>query len=435
MTKTHSNPVLLRPDDGRHRSTDRFRVDQHDALAHRWIPCLIGVFLGFSVFNPHLLGKAIAPALVLALLAAIYLESVIRGTMAPWVAVTSLLLPSLVGGILILFPADNNATQNWTLRWLLIFPIALTAGVVVNDSVRRKCYYSGYAIVACCVVPFAIYEWITASPVFDRLISGQEFSYYVEGGTARAAVGASHPLILGVLFASAIPWAMNMRPVFRLTWIGWFLIATACTGSEGPLLVAVFFAVVTGSNAVQSVIGKRTVVLYCSLSAALAILAYHSAFLWDRYVPGNDSVSYSRGYREALYSIVVDMLNQHPFGYGPTGVPVGEWFLVSTYKGIRDIQVTVDSEFVLIAFEFGVLGCAFFVATLVLGIKTLRMDVQVGAVVLILSLLGFVVATHAFIELGVVWMIAIGAAFSAISQRRVPVRWPSEISEYRGVSR
>jgi hypothetical protein len=244
------------------------------------------------------------------------------------------------------------------------------------------------------------------------LISNQSFEYFIEGGIARAVVGSSHPLVLGVLFAALIPWGVSRNLLPRVCWASWMAIGAYCTGSEGPTYISIALMFVVIAPPLRELIARRIAIAYLAFFIVLATLVYYSAFVWDIYVQGADSVSFSRGYREGMYSLFIDVVLAHPLGYQGAGIPTGEWLLVTQYKGVRDLAVSIDSELVYLAFEWGIVGCAFFIFTVLVGLKCYRYNQSVALTLLALSGCGFFVATHAFLELGIFWMLAIGCAGS-----------------------
>lgn len=373
---------------------------------------MLGLSAGVLVFYPYLVEGYLSNMILAVLLSCMFLEICNRRLVSPTITSVSILLPFIVFPIVTLFPAESPQQQSWILRWSVVFPVAIVCGFLIQTSRERPKYFYGFGLIGAITVLLAGYERITASAIFDRLISNQSFEYFIEGGIARAVVGSSHPLVLGVLFAALVPWGVRRNLVPRACWASWMAIGAYCTGSEGPTYISIALVTLVVAAPIRTFIADRIAIAYLAFFAVMATLIYYSAFVWDIEVYGADSVSFSRGYREGMYSLFIDAVLAHPFGYLGAGIPSGEWLLITQYKGIRDLAVSIDSELVYLAFEWGMIGCAFFIVTVLIGLKCYRRSQPVALNLLALSGCGFFIATHAFLELGIFWMIAIGCAGS-----------------------
>lgn len=306
-------------------------------------------------------------------------------------------------------------------RYLVVLPLGLLVGVVLWRSPSVAAYARGALGVTTVTALAAIAEFVLATSFL-----GRNYRYFVEGGYGRAMLGSDHPLVLGTLFAVAIPLAGRYR--------GWdgalrVLVLTAgvvATRSLGPIIVASGLALLMLAPRVRGAVLAHRRLLAALLLAGLGALVWLSTRVWTSQVPGNSSALYSQNYRTALYAVTPTMLREAPWGYGPGSLPAGRWLVYSEFKGVRDLATTIDTEYVYLVSEWGYLGLALGVLVLLLSIRAISASVNLALTALAFVGCGFFVAVHPWDTLGTAWAIVLGMVIAAITAPRAPDGLPPD---------
>jgi hypothetical protein len=162
----------------------------------------------------------------------------------------------------------------------------------------------------------------------------------------------------------------------------------------------------------RSVSGRKSFILPAAL---FVVAAGISALISDPAVGSNglasiDPTAASLEYRSVLYGHMLDSLASHPLGWGPAGLPVGVYVIRSS-AGLIDISSTVDSEPVLLAFEYGVIGLGAFVLVASLALdRAIRISDTSSDALAILVVCSTFLAIHPWTGLGAAAFILIGGA-------------------------
>ncbi|WP_308221723.1 O-antigen ligase family protein [Georgenia sp. EYE_87] len=265
---------------------------------------------------------------------------------------------------------------------------------------------------------FAILATVEASR--DAVIFPGMAPTILRDGEVRAVLLSEHPILLSVYFVVCVPfvWRTVRSPILRWAFCVVLVSGILSTGSRGALvLVAVLAAVNLVSHLRRARQGARmtnVLVLGLSIGVALGIVTLVAGVepFEGASITSSDPTVASVQYRGVLYAEVAQSLKQMPFGWGVGGLPEGQ-IIVSSPFGPKDLALTVDSEIVLLAFDFGAAGVAAYLATmlwLVLG-RGFRSPVS-GAAIVAMSA-GLYVAIHAWTGLPTLALFLVGATASA----------------------
>ena len=321
-------------------------------------------------------------------------------------AASGIALSSLVTG-------SATASSNGQ-RFLLTFPVALAAGWVLASS-RAGLNYLARTI--------AVVATLTAIPAIVEFASGKsllgreaEFETYVRDNSARAVVGAEHPLILGVLFAFAVPITYL---AIRRWWLRWpcvvlLMAGVYATGSRGPWGVTLGVLLLLAVPGLMRFMARHFGTLVFAVMVGLGVLWYFASRVWQPVTTSTDTLANSMEYRAAIYSLLPRILLDHPFGYGLGDLPAGTW-LIRSPNQITDITTTVDSQWVLSAMRLGWFGVFLVFALVILSILALRRRLDFGLALFVFTGCGTFVALDAWDGAGSLWMLLIGVCLRLLS--------------------
>ena len=299
-------------------------------------------------------------------------------------------------------------------RFLLTFPVALAAGWVLASS-RAGLNYLARTI--------AVVATLTAIPAIVEFASGKsllgreaEFETYVRDNSARAVVGAEHPLILGVLFAFAVPITYL---AIRRWWLRWpcvvlLMAGVYATGSRGPWGVTLGVLLLLAVPGLMRFMARHFGTLVFAVMVGLGVLWYFASRVWQPVTTSTDTLANSMEYRAAIYSLLPRILLDHPFGYGLGDLPAGTW-LIRSPNQITDITTTVDSQWVLSAMRLGWFGVFLVFALVILSILALRRRLDFGLALFVFTGCGTFVALDAWDGAGSLWMLLIGVCLRLLS--------------------
>ena len=338
----------------------------------------------------------------------------ITGCAGPRIKVLGLVLG--VAGILAQWTGSSASTAEETTRILFVLPLALCAGAGFDDRDRGRL---GVAMVWLGSVSSvaALLEWKLSRWFLPNFLSGEPL---FRDGHVRAVVAAEHPLTLAATLVACVPMAMALRCDYRLRILTVLLLSGGvfATGSRGALGVIVIVAIV------RLLVSRRTrartfgnVVLAYGLVLALVGALYFALTANSQLgsVVSRDSSQASVEYRPVLYRAAEQSLFHRPFGYGLGGLPRGTYQIPSSF-GVLDLSDTVDSEYVLLIFSFGILGLLFagWAWWRILSHSGWRQPCNQAAASILVC--GAFLALHAWIGLGGLLFLLLGA--SGVSTRR-----------------
>lgn len=315
-------------------------------------------------------------------------------------------LSTLLGG-------DAVASSNGQ-RSLVTFPMAVAAGWVLLSS-RAGMDYLARVIVAISVptAVLALVEFLRGTSLLSR---DAEFASYIRDNSARAVVGAEHPLILGVLLSVSVPFAYL---ALRRWWVRWavvllLLAGVYATGSRGPLGVSAGILALLAVPGLLRFLARHFGAVFFAVLVGLGVLWYFASRVWQPVTTSSDTLANSMQYRAAIYSLLPRILLAQPFGYGLGDLPAGTW-LVRGPDQISDITATVDSQWVLAALRLGWVGVVLLFMIIVVAVLALRRRLDYGLALLLFTGCGAFVALDAWDGAGTLWMLLFGAGLRLLS--------------------
>lgn len=384
-----------------------------------WSLKVVVLALVVSVYYLDLLRVAgVPPRLVItALLTAVLLTGI--GPHGPALAppgfgyIAALVFVACGLGLSLLVSGSTVASSNGQ-RFLLTFPLAAAAGWVLASS------RDGLNYLARCI---AIVGTVTAIPAIVEFVTGRsllgrdsEFETYVRDNSARAVVGAEHPLILGVLLCIAVPFTYL---AVRRWWLRWpcvilLMAGVYATGSRGPWGVTVGVLVLLAVPGLMRFIARHFGLLLFGVMVALSVLWYFASRVWQPTTSSSDTMANSMEYRAAIYSLLPRILLDRSFGYGLGDLPAGTW-LIRSPNQIQDITTTVDSQWVLSAMRLGWIGVFLLCALIALAILALRRRLDFGLAFFLFTGCGTFVALDAWDGAGSLWILLVGVCVRLLS--------------------
>lgn len=384
-----------------------------------WMMRAIVAALIVSVYYLDLLHAAgLPPRLVItALLIGVLLTGI--GPHGPAIAspgvgyITALTLTACGFGLSLLISGSAVASSNGQ-RFLLTFPLAAAAGWVLASSGAALNYLARcIAVVGTMTAAPAVIEFITGRSLLGR---DSEFETYVRDNSARAVVGAEHPLILGVLLCVAVPFTYL---AIRRWWLRWpcillLMAGVYATGSRGPWGVTVAVLLLLTVPGLMRFIARHFGLLLFGVMVALGVLWYFASRVWQPVTSSSDTLANSMEYRAAIYSLLPRILLDQPFGYGLGELPAKTW-LIRSPSQIVDITTTIDSQWVLSAMRLGWLGVLLVFALVTVSVLALRRRLDFGLALFLFTGCGTFVALDAWDGAGSLWILLAGACVRLLS--------------------
>lgn len=301
-------------------------------------------------------------------------------------------------------------------RWFILSPLFFWLGLRISASRAVRDFMHAYLAVSLVVALLAIVEWGLNGSIFGR---DDLFEYLTRSDRGRAVLGSDHPLVLGLLLAASIPTISVLRSRWQVLVAFALLIGGVyATGSRGPLVISL----VAGACLIilrhpkwrESLSGPLKFVII----AGFLVLSYFAAFVWSSEIVGSSGYDYSSGYREALYSLLPQILTDFPFGAGFGDLPTGVYTISSDFLGLRDVSRTIDSEVVYLALQAGLFGVGIYLAAIWISARAFRFDATVAIFALTFGLGGLFLALHAWDSVGPIWLLAVGLSAGVASPRR-----------------
>ncbi|WP_322409923.1 hypothetical protein [Microbacterium invictum] len=301
-------------------------------------------------------------------------------------------------------------------RLFVVTPLLFVAGVGTGLRLDwARPLGLAYLFLAFAASGLAIVEASVGRSLLGRDLELAEMS---REGDIRAIVASEHSLVLGTLLALAIPICLILPKGLRLPAATLLVLGVAATGSRGPLLVGLVFAIVSLFRSVTASVARHSRILTLTAVVGLGVLAYLSSFVWTNVVEGSTGSEYSANYRWAIYATVPDLLISQPLGYGLGTFPQGVWLVESRAFGVKDIVLTLDSELVYSAFTLGWIGLGLVSGALIVSILAVRHSPIVGLTATMCSVLGLSIALHAWDGLGAMWVLLVGMSSAILLKGR-----------------
>nr|WP_240951894.1 O-antigen ligase family protein [Rhodococcus sp. BL-253-APC-6A1W] len=190
------------------------------------------------------------------------------------------------------------------------------------------------------------------------------------------------------------------------------------TDGRFPLALGVILglAVVFGPRRLLETFSARKRWLMAGSVVLWLVIAHLSVYRWTNSAFGGTAAESSAAYRPAIYSFIPDIIKSNPLGVGFDDIPRGVW-LVRGRSVIYDLGNTVDSELVLLALRFGVVGLVAFAAIWIIFIMCPRQIAPIGLMGSALMVGGLTTALSAWNTLGSFLFILLGISLGSIRRR------------------
>ncbi|WP_136697237.1 O-antigen ligase family protein [Geodermatophilus dictyosporus] len=320
----------------------------------------------------------------------------------------------------------SATTGERVVRYALLFTCAFWAGTVLRRTGYATLFFRVYLLWSTVTSALAIVEYALNRNLVDR----SDFVSRLErDGHLRAALLSEHPIVLSALLLVALPAAVRLgRAGRRLPTAALLLAGIYCTQSRGALVAGVVYLAVRlladRSRRGSTRSGRLLVPGAVAMVAAVAVGLLLSPPGIEATVTSADGAQSSVEYRGVLYSLIGESLSTHPFGWGFAGLPHGV-YLVPSPIGVLDVADTVDSELVLLVFEYGLVGLGLFVLVASLGVdRAVRAGDVPNDAFALLVFVSLFLAIHAWTGVGALAFILLSCAVHGGRQRptEAPVR-------------
>ena len=296
-------------------------------------------------------------------------------------------------------------------RYAVVLPAAFVVGTQLADPAVRQMWLSSYRFWALLFAGAAIVEFLTGRLLFPR----EGFVVSLGSLTFRSLVLSEHSLVLATLLVSGVPYLALIRS--RARRVGALAVtgfAIWTTGSSGPLilfgLVLLAFLVARGSW-MRPWLWAR-LLRWGTVTVLAALVLLGTVLTYNRQIIVTSTTDdASAQYRLALYASVWPSVTERPLGWGIAGIPEG-LLLIPSAGRIIDLSRTIDSEFVLLALEFGWIGVVVAFALVMLVFRTRALTTPVGQSVLLITAAGFFLALHAWLGLSALWLLQLGMLYA-----------------------
>jgi hypothetical protein len=293
-------------------------------------------------------------------------------------------------------------------RFIILPGLFLCCGYAIRKSKSLNIYVNALVFGGVVSSLLALYE-----QVLGRWLIWQDATsllYQRGDGSFRSVVAGEHPLVLGTILAAltALVHASSFR--FRLAIQLVLLAGCFATGSRGPVALGIFALLLTNSKPLWKFLKARMaqgrILLYVSFVVGIFMIF----FILEPVASGSSGYDYSGAYRLAISALIPHIISTVPFGYLFGEIPTGTWLLDSELYGVRDLASTVDSELVLLTFNFGILGFIAYIAMFRISFLSVFKHENFGLFLFILATEGLVLAIHAWDSLGPMFYLSFGLA-------------------------
>jgi hypothetical protein len=370
---------------------------------------LLAWVFAFVVFAPSIVRSVAAPRVIVTILAvativhesarvSAHASRIAQFVVVPYVVLSTIALTALHLG------APNSFNIQ---RLIIVTPVCLAMGYLTAKNGGAQTWARAFVGVGVVNASLAMLEVSVGRSLLGRTT---DFALNERDGGVRALLGAEHSLVLGAILAACVPLvgAARIRMPFVIALV--LVAGSWATGSRGPTVLALVVTVTYVFPGAAIFLKKRYRKLVACATGLVVTVAAMSIFVWQPVAAGELGTSYSTNYRAALYSELPRILASHPFGYGFGGLPSNTWLIDSRLFGVQDVATTIDSEVVLSASNFGIVGVAAFLAMLFCGLLAVRSDAYLALGSVIVSLTGLFLALHAWDSLGPLWYFLTGIA-------------------------
>lgn len=331
----------------------------------------------------------------------------------------------LIGGAL------EASQQDALFRYVVLYPAAVLAGVALQRSGQSSSARKAYAWTSLLFAAAAIAERLLGT--FFVAGTYMNANKLMRDSEIRSIVFSDHPLVLSVLFLVAAPtiWYSGWKSSARVCCLLILAGGVWSTSSRGAIVLSLFWLAMLLATRIGWLSRRSAREAGLLLVTGVSCLVLYAAILGgDSELTSSDNVAASAEYRTSLYAASFESLRLQPFGWGIQGLPEGV-FIVNTRSGSLDIANTVDSEFVLASFDFGLLGIMLFMIILVLPLSKQRLLTWEGQAALLATLSGFYLALHAWTGIGFLWLLCFGLAAAAAPGLSRDSKGKLEKSPYR----
>jgi hypothetical protein len=301
-------------------------------------------------------------------------------------------------------------------RYVIVLPAAFVAGVQIVNSSFLPLWVSSYRFWTAFFSLAAVSEFVLGRLFFPR----EGFIVSLGSLSFRSLVLSEHSLVLATMLLAGVPYLFAVRSkVWRLTLIGLVGIAIGTTGSDGPLALFALVVVLAGLSStrpfdITKFAGPLKALVVASFVALITVGAVLSQNRTVIVTSTTDEASAQ--YRLALYATIWPSLLERPGGFGLAGIPDGV-LLIATARRILDLARSIDSEYVMLALEFGWFGVILSVVVMALVFGKTGLSSPLGISTILISAAGFFLAIHVWLGLGALWFIQLGML---VAQRRHP---------------
>lgn len=320
-------------------------------------------------------------------------------------------------------PVSEPGELDKLFRFLVLFPLAFIVGAVSGDSNLRSAWATAMRFWGLSFAGLAIVEFIRGQYFFPQegvVVSLGTLSF-------RSMLLAEHPLVLAALILASAPFVLEISRVvpraIALATIGGGILTT---GSDGPLalfILFLFYASVTRSS-----VGVRKIVVRCvqigAILSLLVLTGLGTAIRYNEAIVTSSSDSSSAQYRIVLYAFLWHTLTENPWGWWIDGIPPGV-YLTPSASGVIDLSRTIDSEFVLLAVDFGWIGLVLAMGSLVLATRTTHFHTALGQSTWLITIAGFFLSIHSWAGVGTLWLFQLGM-LASLSRNNVAAKFETK---------
>ena len=296
-------------------------------------------------------------------------------------------------------------------RYVVVIPAAFVVGTQLADPAVRQMWMSSYRFWALLFAGAAIVEFLTGRLFFPR----EGFVVSLGSLTFRSLVLSEHSLVLATLLVAGVPYLALIRSrARRVVAVAVTGVAIWTTGSSGPLILfglVLLGFLVARAGWLRPALWAR-LLRWGTMTVLAALLLLGTVLAYDRQIIVTSTTDdASAQYRLALYASVWPSVLERPLGWGIAGIPEG-LLLIPSAGRIIDLSRTIDSEFVLLALEFGWIGVIVAFALVLLVFRTRALTTPVGQSVLLITSAGFFLALHAWLGLSALWLLQLGMLYA-----------------------
>lgn len=338
-----------------------------------------------------------------------------------------LCLPLVVLWVFVLLSGTIGLNPVQT-RYLGTLPLSLIVGLLIGAKavlVRVGRFYLAFCILASllALVEYSLGRSIFASEDFTLLVS--------QRSGFRSVVFTDHPLELAALLAVGVGIALSCPICGAGTRVGFVLLSSAGIAVTGSRVAEAVVGLMIGTYLVVYVLSGRLLGPRSRLGASnvaekvvagisacyLLAVTVLAVTTWSNVVFAADNEAASGAYRQALLSLVPEILKSDPLGVGFGPLSPSGWHVY--VNGIdKDIGLTVDSEPVNIALRFGIGGLIAFACICLAAIVALWKSIPGSLPLTVLVVSSSSVAVTSWHALGSLAFVLIGIVIRGLYVRR-----------------